>query len=121
MAFDKFKSYKATPNEPYVSKNPYVQRAAQAKKQPDTTNPPTVDDELKKNNTVIAKLAEITREMKDLRLDIASLLLFIQGDMDTQFTAADARKIYFDFKASKGHLLSRIEDKIDPKTGQSNL
>jgi hypothetical protein len=117
--YNKFKSYKA--KDTYVSNNPYVQRAM-AKHSPaiEEPKPSQSTDELKTNNTLLARVTEMAREIKDLRLDIASLLLFIQGDMDTNFTAADARALYFDFKASKGHLMNRISDKLD-KDGQSNL
>lgn len=121
MTFNKFKSYKATPNESYSPpKNPYTTRTTPAKTKEDPPDAQTTD-ELKTNNTLLARITEMAREIKDLRLDIASLVLLIKEDFDTKFTAEEARGVYYDWKAKKEHILNRITDKINKETGQTNL
>lgn len=119
MGFDKFKSFKATANEPYVSKNPYVQKALDAQRATNTATPPSGVDE-KTNFTFISKINQLNTEIKDLKMDIASLLLLMGGDTDKKFNAQEARNIYFKFRASQEHLMQRITDKID-NHGNSNI
>lgn len=119
MGFDKFKSYKATANEPYESKNPYVQKAVAAQRANSTVTPPDGGDE-KTNFTLISKIHQLNAEIKDLKMDIASLLLMMAGETDTKFNALDAKRVYLEFRASQEHLLQRITNKIDNQ-GNSNI
>ena len=122
MGFDKFKSYKATANEPYESKNPYVQKALAAQREANTATPPsgTSGDELKTNGVLISRVNQLALEVKDLKMDIASLLLLMGGDTNKKFNASEARDIYFKFRASEEHLMQRIKDKIDNQ-GNPNI
>ena len=119
--FDKFKSFKATPNEkePFVSKNPYVQKAIEAaKNKSNAPEDPQGTNLLKDSNSMITRVNELQKEVKDLKMDIAAILLLIQGDVESKFTSTQARTIYYDFRGDPSHILNRITDKLNIKTGE---
>ncbi len=76
-------------------------------------------DLLKQNGTLLARVHELSREIKDLKQDIATLFICWQGVIDTKMTNAEAKQIYQDFRRDSAHLTHRITDKLS-KTGEIN-
>lgn len=116
MSYDKFKSVKNFYNEEIVS--PYANRNASE----DYNKQKESEDNFNKNGYLYGKIHQLEKEIKNLRYDIASLFTMLENKTEGNLTPEDARKLYYDFRTNKKHILNRIEDKdkID-NTGQPTI
>lgn len=84
---------------------------------PKDENPPESTSVLKQNSHLLSKINLLEKEIKDLRLDILSLLHLITDETTLTFTKQEAKQQYANFKSNSMHLINRISDKVDLKTG----
>lgn len=117
-SFKKLQSYQSSGNEDKIE-NPYTKKKTVTD---EDNNIDTTKSVLHASNGILlARINILEREIKDLRMDIITLLQYLSGEQLRKYENIEAKGLYSEFRSASSHLINRIIDKIDNKTGESKI
>ena len=102
----------------YKYKNPYAydESKPKPKTQPayETSGPDRPGTGISDGNSYLqARIKELERQIDNHKFDVVTILLMMNGEIDTNMTLQEVRGMYYDFRAQPFHIMNRISDKLE--------